>query len=167
MLALTLLMMTTWWTRSPQGQGVGGLVPRCTSGHAGGAHLFGAIVLDKSVQWDHTVDLQQHRGGAQLLLAWAAAEVTGRRTAAFLLTADLYTWDELVIRQHLGCQQAWEVGDEGHGLQLLLAAQLRGLWRKRDKFSKGQKVRLLNPSRCAKRRLSTKKGKQMTWLMML
>lgn len=90
MLALTMLMMTTLMDTEPARAGVGGLVPRCTSGHARGAHLFGAIVLDKSVQWDHTVDLQQHRGGAQLLLAWAAAEVTGRRTAAFLLTADLY-----------------------------------------------------------------------------
>ena len=71
-----------------------------------GAHLFGAVVLDERVQWHHTADLQQHRGGAQLLLAWAAAEVAGRRTAAFLLTADLHPRDELVIRQHLGGQQA-------------------------------------------------------------
>ena len=55
------------------------------------AHLLCAIVLDEGVKWYHTVNLQKHWCGAQLLFAWPAAKVTGRRTSALLLTSNLHT----------------------------------------------------------------------------
>ena len=95
MLVITMMMMmmpmsTVPTNKGPVGQEVGGLVLRFDSVTVSGAHLLGAIVLDEGVQGDHTVDFQQHRCGAQLLLARSAAKVAGRWTAAFLLTADLH-----------------------------------------------------------------------------
>lgn len=55
------------------------------------AHLLCAIVLDEGVKWYHTVNLQKHWCGAQLLFPWPAAKVTGRRTSALLLTSNLHT----------------------------------------------------------------------------
>lgn len=106
---MMMMMMTTAkipTDQGPTGQERGGLaLPRFDLVAVAGAHLLGAIVLDERVEWYHPVDFQQHRRGAQLLLAWSAAEVAGGWAAAFLLTADLHTRDELVVRKHLRRQQ--------------------------------------------------------------
>lgn len=137
---VTMMMMTIPMTKQ-----WGGLVLKSWfSGSVLETHLLGAIVLDEGIKWYHTIDFQKHWRGAQLLLAWSTTEVAGGWAAAFLLTTDLYTWDELVIWQHLGGQETWEVGDEGHRLEFFLAAQLSGLWKGRDQISIAQKVRCLN-----------------------
>jgi len=54
-------------------------------------HLPGVVVLDQGIQGHHAVDLQQDWRGAELLLAWAPAQVARGRAAPFLLAVDLHT----------------------------------------------------------------------------
>lgn len=91
-------------------------------------HLPGVVVLDQGVQRHHAVDLQQHWRGAELLLAWAPAQVAGGWAAPLLLAVDLHAGDEVVVRKHLCGQQAREIGDEWHGFQFLLVPELGCFW---------------------------------------
>lgn len=86
-------------------------------------YLFSDVVLHQAVQGHDAADLQQDGRRAGGLTARLPTQVTGRRAAALLLTADLHAGHQ-VIRQQLRLQQTRQVTDEGHGFQVASAALL-------------------------------------------